>query len=444
MALNTTLGVASEAAGAAAEAMLLPSLVLAFFVAELTPSYTTIGLVPAIAVAFWTMARIPATLLTSARRRKQPWAFGAAVARAGAILILAIVALRTDPASLAVSARPLLGTLFLCLIVYALASGFGSVPHLALLRGAMGNESWDSFLTRRALWSALLSLLGALVATRLLGANAAPFPNSYGRLFLAAAVILIAVAVFTVAMREPAGGALFAEPAVAPRAWRQPLSDRRFRRLLLFRGLLAATAAIDPFLFLYAVTRLGAPLTAIGSYALLAVLGWVVTTPLWFWLDRRSGPRGVLQGAAVVRLIAPALALALPQLAATDPLRDRIGDATLLTGVYGLAFFALGAALAALSRGAYSYLAAVSTRQHLRPAIALSNVVLAVIAFAPVAGGAVIERFGYEALFGVAAALGLVAVFVGGLLAETPSGAWEGNQRVTPSAALRGLSTGRT
>ena len=47
MAFNSILGVAAESVTAAAEVMLLPSLILAFFVAELTPSYATIGLVPA-------------------------------------------------------------------------------------------------------------------------------------------------------------------------------------------------------------------------------------------------------------------------------------------------------------------------------------------------------------------------------------------------------------
>jgi hypothetical protein len=442
LALSGILGVASESIGAPIEVMLLPSLVLAFFVAELTPSYTTIGLVPAIAVAFWTMARIPAALMTANRRRKQPWAFGAAVARAGAIVILAVVTLRTDPTSLGVSARPLLGTLFLCLIVYALAGGFGSVPHHALLRSTASNEAWSTFLTRRAVWSAALAVLAGLIVSRLLGSDALLFPSNYGRLFLAAAVLLIAGAVFTAVQREPASGPLFAEPAIAPRAWRQPLADARFRRLLLFRVLLAGTAAIDPFLFLYAVTRLGVPMTTIGSYALAAVLGWVMSAPLWYWLDRRSGPRGVLQSAAVVRLVAPAMALVVPQIASSDPLRTRLGDVEVLTAVYGIAFFAIGASLAALSRGGYTYLAIVTPRQMLRPAIALSNVVLAVLAFAPVVGGAIIQSYGYEALFGAAAALGLVAVFAGGRLADAPSVAWEGAQPDRGSRAFRALQTG--
>ena len=64
MALNSILGVAAESISAAAEVMLLPSLILAFFVAELTPSYATIGLVPAIAIGFWTLGRLPAHLLS--------------------------------------------------------------------------------------------------------------------------------------------------------------------------------------------------------------------------------------------------------------------------------------------------------------------------------------------------------------------------------------------
>ena len=136
LTLNALAAVASEAVSGAIDVLLLPSLVLAFFVAELTPSYTTIGLVPAIASGFWTLARLPAHIMTGARRRKKPWAFAAALVRAGAIVIIAVVASRTSPADLTQSARPLLGTFFLCLIVFALAGGFGSVPTLALLRAS--------------------------------------------------------------------------------------------------------------------------------------------------------------------------------------------------------------------------------------------------------------------------------------------------------------------
>jgi hypothetical protein len=424
MTLNGVLAVATEAVNAAAEVMLLPSLILAFFVAELTPSYTTIGLVPAIAVSFWTLGRLPATIITTFRRRKQPWVFGAALARAGAIGLLAVVTLRTNTADLAQSARPLLGTLFLCLIVFTLASGFGAVPNTAMLRSSLAGGAWDPFARRRTFWTALFSVASAVVVSRLLGSDAVPFPENYGRLFLAATVCLIAVAVLSAALSEIPRLVLGRGGPLAPsRGLRQPFLDAQYRRFLIFRVLLSATAAADPFLFLYAVTRLGVPAAAIGGYALAGVLGWVLSTPAWVWLERRSGARAVLQGAAVVRLLAPAIALALPPLAGAAIMHDRLVDPA---KIFALAFAAIGASLAAQSRGNFDYLTRTAP-VHLYDAYSgLTNMILAVVAFAPVAGGALIQRSGYEVLFGAVAVVGLVAVFVGGWLAEAgrPSPEW--------------------
>ena len=422
MALNSILGVAAESVSAAVEVMLLPSLILAFFVAELTPSYATIGLVPAIAIGFWTLGRLPAHLLAQSRRRQQPWAFASALVRAAAIGILAFFTSRTDPADLSQSARPLILTMFLCLVAYSLVGGFGSLARGALLQSSVASETWGAFVRRRTAWSALLSILAAVVVARLLGGNSFAFPGSFGRLFLVATVCLVIVAGLIAAMREPwIVASTLSAPNTPPRVWRQLLRDSRYRRFLLFRVLLSSTAAIDPFLFLYAITRLGAPVTKIGDYVILGVLGWILSAPVWFWVERRSGARTLLQSAAVVRLIAPAIALATPPLAAIGLIQERLGDETALTTAYGAAFFVVGAALAGQSRGNYDYLAALAPHQLLPAFTGLTNGILAIVAFSPVLGGILIERFGYEALFGVAAAIGLAAVFAGGWLVETPS-----------------------
>lgn len=445
-ALNSLIGVALEAVNAAIEVMLLPGLVLAFFAAELTPSYATIGLVPAVAFGFWTLARLPALLLTATRRRQQAWAFAAALVRVGAVGILAIVASRTDPGAVAQSARPLLAAFFLCLTVYSLAGGFGSVPATALLRAAAPGDAWASFARMRALWCAVLSVLAALIVARLLGSDAFAFPSGYGRLFLAATVCLVAVAGLTAAIREPAGGATMAPMAsMSSRLLRQPLLDPRFRRFLVFRVLLSSSAAVDPFLFLYAVTRLGAPTTAIGGYVVAGVLGWVLTAPVWLWLERRSGARSVLQAATVVRLVAPAVALALPPLAATELMRERFLQESPLISAYGIGFFAIGAALAAQARGTNDYLTALSPRPSLPAYTGLTNAVLTVVAFAPVLGGIMIQRSSYETLFVAALAIGLAAVFAGGALASTPASfAIHQAPDAGEAAAARALPAGRT
>jgi hypothetical protein len=362
--------------------------------------------------------------------------------RAAAIGILAVVASRTDPASLSQSARPLILTIFLCLIAFSLAGGFGSLASGSLLRSSIASESWGGFVRSRAAWSALLSVLAAVVVGRLLGSGSLAFPGNYGRLFLIATLCLVIVTALTGAIREPwTGATALSGPSTPPRAWRQIFRDPRYRRFLFFRMLLSSTAAIDPFLFLYAITRLGAPVTKIGDYVILAVLGWVLSAPVWFWVERRSGSRALLQSAAVVRLIAPAIALATPPLAAIGLVRERLPDATALTTVYGAAFFVVGVALAAQSRGNYDYLAALAPAPVLPAYTGLTNALLAIVAFSPVLGGILIERFGYEALFGVAAAVGLATVFAGSWLVETPSRVRE-HQDAGQAATARALLSG--
>ncbi len=436
-ALNSALGVGFDAVNAMAETLLLPSLVLAFFVAELTPSYMTIGLVPAVATSLWTLARVPALLLIDPRGKQQPWAFAAALVRAGAIAILALLASRTSPTGLMQSGRPLLITAFLCLIVFSLAGGFGSVPTSALFRASIAPDSWGSFIRWRSIWSAGLTLLGALLIARLLGPGSLPFPGDYGRLFLVATVFLIACAVFTVAIREFAPAAVDA-PLLAPaRALGKPLLDNRYQRFLIFRILLSSTAAVDPFLFLYAVTRLGVPATSIGAYAVAGVIGWVLTASLWAWLERSSGPRAVLQSAAVLRLIAPAAALALPQIADTPLAQNRFSGVALAPEVFAVAFFAIGAALAAQARGNSSYLSPLAPKPMRTAYAGLTNGVLVFVAFAPVAGGLLIQRAGYEALFIASIVVGLIAVFLGGWLADVSPQLRNADDR--PRGAMRML-----
>jgi MFS family permease len=112
-----------------------------------------------------------------------------------------------------------------------------------------------------------------------------------------------------------------------------------------------------------------------------------------------------------------------------------------LTTVYGAAFFVIGAALAAQSRGNYDYLAGLVPHPVLPAFTGLTNATLALVAFAPVFGGILIERFGYEALFGITAAVGLAAVFAGGWLVETPSRARE-RQSAGHTATARALLSG--
>jgi hypothetical protein len=134
----------------------------------------------------------------------------------------------------------------------------------------------------------------------------------------------------------------------------------------------------------------------------------------------------------------------LPQIASIALVRERLPDPAHYTTAFGIAFFSIGAALAAQSRGNGEYLTPLAARQ-LSPAYAaVTNGVLAIVAFAPVIGGSLIQRSGYEVFFGVVIVIGLTAVFAGGALADLPTQLRDRPPSGTPhSRAARALPSGR-
>lgn len=412
---NGLLATAAGALGSLAEILILPPTVLAVFVGQLNGTYVEVGLVSAIAVGFWAVARVPAGLLVAVQRRKQPWALAGILVRAAALALLALISFRSVGAG-----DGFLRSFFICLAAYALASGFASVPTEALVAKAVPNAVRARFYRQRAFWGIVAAVGGALVVSQVFREGGPGFPRQYALLFLAATVCQVAIAVFLASIREPVrvserrSAALPVLQAV-PAAF----ADRNLRRFLLFRMLLALTAAIDPFLIIFAFARLGASTGAVGGYVLAYVLGILMSQPVWAAIAHRAGERASLQSAALLRLAPPLLALVLPSLASTGLWRDRFAGGPLLEIVFGVAFWGIGASSAAQARGTFGYLAEFAPFR-LRAAYAFAtNAALAVVAFAPIAAGLLVERAGFDALFLVAAVVGVLAVFASGALANT-------------------------
>jgi hypothetical protein len=432
LALNLFVGIAGGTLGSLAETLMLPSMILSFFVAKAFGSYTLIGLVPALGVGLWSLARLPAAILTRPQRRKLPWAIGAALIRAAAVALLAAVCFRAGGAD----AEGLLRSFFICYVAYTLASGFASVPTAAVLAKAIPDEGRPLFFRQRALWGGAAGLAAGVVVARLFGSSPPLlFPDDYALLFLAATVCQAATAFFVSTIREPVrlAESRASFPLGALRLVPEALADRRFRRFLSFRALLSLTALIDPFLIIFAATRLGVVPDQfgrfLGPYVLAFVAGRLLTAPLWAALANQRGDKATLQAAALLRLWPPLLALFLPYLAGTALYRNQLDDALPLATLFGTAFVALGASLAAQARGNFGYLAEAAPTRLRAAYAALTNVVLGVVAFAPVLGGLLLDgafsdRFrvdagDYEALFLLGAGLGLLAVFASGVLTDT-------------------------
>jgi hypothetical protein len=417
LTLNVFLGIAGGAFGSLAETLILPTLVLAFFVAPLTGSYATVGLVPAIGIGLWLLARFPALILVSPQRRKLPWAIGASLIKAAALALLAIVCFRAD----AGSTEPLLRSFLICYVAYCVASGFASVPIAAVIGKAIPHEARSLFFQQRILWGGVSGVIAGLVVVQLLGPSAPSFPQNFGVLFLAATVTQLASTFFIATIREPLR---VAEPrALLPgqtlRGIPEALADPNYRRFLFFRILLSSSALVDPFLIIFAASTLGVSGGTVGWYVIAFVVGRIVSLPFWVALANRYGERSCLQVAALIRIIPPLIALILPFLVSSPQFNRWFSNPSTVPVVFGLAYVALGVTLAGQARANFGYLAEAAPERSRASYAAITNTVLAVVAFSPILGGMLIERRGYDALLLTSTGLGLLAVFASGALTDT-------------------------
>ena len=171
--------------------------------------------------------------------------------------------------------------------------------------------------------------------------------------------------------------------------------------------------------FLYTVWRFRQPRHAradhhgvrshVSNYLELAVAGieavllFGLAIPMWARVNDRRGPR------ALIGLIA-ALSLAIPSLALVASLLPLPTDWERLA--FGAVFFALAAMGAGGFMGFTNYLLAIAPEPQRPLYIGILNTLFAVTTLLPMLGGVVVKLASFQAVFGVAAGLGLAGVAV--------------------------------
>ena len=414
---NVFLGIGSGALLALADALIHPLIVLPLFVAALTDDLAVVGLIPAIAAGVWWLGRLPAVVLVRPRRQALPWATGALLVRIAAVALLAYVVFGADRFGDAQLVR----SFFICYVVYHLSGGFAAGPLTEALARSVAVDQRARVFRQRVIWGAALGIVAGFVVARLLGTDGPTFPRGHALLFLTAAVCLAAATFLMASVREPTRFGFAPRPpaVVTLRALPRPFGDPNFRRFIGFRALLALVAATDPFFVVYAQRELAVPGAAFGFFLVAFLAARFGFGVVWGPLVARHGEKVLLQSAALLRLLAPLVALILPYLVESQAYRDRVDDPTVAATLFGLVFVALGAALGAQARANFDYLGQIAP-DGFRPAYAnAANMVLALLAAAPIAGGLIATRYDLERAFLVAALAGLAAVFASGALTNT-------------------------
>jgi MFS family permease len=169
--------------------------------------------------------------------------------------------------------------------------------------------------------------------------------------------------------------------------------EKNFRRFLVADALLITATMADAFYTVYAFERFGLSEAAVGGFVVVLMASGAVGALLFGWLADRIGHRLNLALAAGATLVACAAAVWAP---------------TPEAYLVAFAGSALALGLPVISR--LPLIAELCGEAERPTYVALTNTLTAPFALAGLLGGFLANRYGYEAVFAVAAAVSLAAV----------------------------------
>ncbi len=379
---NFWLGVYNGILVNGGEAFFHSGLVLAPFLAALGAPAWAIGLIPTVRIGGWFLPQ----LFVASRLAHQPFKLPV-YRRSSTVRVLAFAVLTATV--FAAGNRPglIVVVTLLVLAVNAIAGGVGGVPFADVTAKVVPHYRLGTFWVLRNAIGGALALLSGLVLSRVLDSGL-PFPRDFGVVFLLGSSLMAGAYLAFALVREPAGTPALREPmrAMLRRLPSVLRGDDSFRRYLRVRFLALAALLAEPFYAVHAITNLGAPVTSLGTFVVMATFASIAVN----FALRRLADRGrnvtVLQFALALLVAAPLAALTID-----DP------------RAFGVVFALSAAGTSAMGIAAWNLLYAVSPAPERPLYVGVANSVLALPSLAPVVAGLAAGLVGFRPLFGLAA-----------------------------------------
>ena len=387
---NFRLGVLNGTAYGMAEAMIDSSLVMSWFISQLTSSSLLVGLVSPIRNAGWFLPQLFISGYAQRQERKMPLYHWCSVVRSVSLGLLAA-------AVWGLGARypgALLACLFVFITLLSLGEGFSGISFLDIVAKTIPARRRGSFFAWRSFLGGLLALgSGAAVRYILGGALGLAFPDNFALLFTLAFVgMTISVIGFSSIVEpiEPVDGRVVPFFAQLRRAWGLARQDRNLSRLIIARMLLVVAGGIaTPFYIVYAKDHLGAPASSVGTYLLTLTVFSVAANFVWSRISARFGNKMVIVLSAAAGMGAPLGALS-AGLAGSLPL-------------FFLPFALQGVYQSSIMIGQVNFILDIAPGADRPIYIGLVNTILGITSMALAASGLIVDWVGYHALFGLAA-----------------------------------------
>ncbi|MDY7041018.1 MAG: MFS transporter [Chloroflexota bacterium] len=392
---NFFLGVGNGVLFNLSNALTETSLVLTWFVSQLTGSNFLIGLVGPIREGGWFLPQLLVSGYLQRQKRKLPLYKAVALVRTvswGAMTLSVFL----------VNDRLLLLLLFyLFLTITSLAAGFAGLSFMDIVGKTIPPRRRGSFFSTRLFFGGVAGLGGSALVSYLLSERSGlDFPTNY------AALMAIAFAVMSLAMGS---FALVVEPVEAVNGERVPLfrqlqratelprRDANFRRFLAMRLCLMVAQVAVPFYIVYAQRTFQVPASMLGVYQTGLTLASVISNLAWGWISDRQGNRRLVRISSLVGMTMPVAALVMAPLSRLAP-----SLSGMIPYLFAVIFVAMGSYRAASVIGNINYLLEIAPAEERTLYVGFTNTLLGVATFTSSVGGLIVDLAGFATLFWLA------------------------------------------
>jgi len=319
-----------------------------------------------------------------------------------------MVLLTISTIALASSPDLLLVVFFFFFTIYAFSAGVTGIPWLEMVGKIVPPRRRGTFFGLRSFWGGLLALaaagpIGAILSEDLWNLT---YPYNFAFLF-GLTTVTVALGVWAWAsIREPAATSM--APSVSVRdllkrgaaAIRQ---DRDYRSFMVARILISLATIADPFYVVFAKSSLGAPASVVGLYLGALAAASLLSNFLWSPLADRASNRTVMTLTVIAFATVPFAALLLSML------KDVVDNGFLFT-LFALVFVFAGLAVGAARIVNNNMLLTIAPAAERATYVGFLNLILGVVIFVPVLGGALVDILGFTALFVLSLAVAAVAL----------------------------------
>jgi hypothetical protein len=389
---NFRFGVSNGVMMTLVEALIAPTLVLAWFVSRLGAPNIVVGTLPAILAGGWFLPQLIVASRVQGLPYVMKWYRTVGIVRTIALGLLV-------PATIALADYPtlLLFAFFFLYIIYSFGGGVSGIPWLEMVGKVIPPRRRGTFFGMRSFWGGVLALaaagpIAAIMSEELWGLT---FPYNFALLFgLATVGVGIGIWAWS-SIREPAA-THSAQPVSLRNLLRRGMeatrTDRDYRNFMVSRILMSLATIADPFYVVYAKTQLGAPAATVGLYLGALSIASLLSNFFWSPLADRASNRTLMMWTVASVAVVPLTAIVISLFHGT------VDDGVLFTS-FAAVFILSGLAVGGARIVNNNMLLTIAPPMERPTYIGFLNTLLGIVIFVPVIGGAVVDTLGFGVLF---------------------------------------------